>query len=71
MAINPKVWVTCDECLSMEEFDMTPLARGAWDMRDLVRSMQRAGWRAESLDGPHVCPSCVEDGDDDDVRGGA
>lgn len=41
---DPKIYVDCDYCGSGEELDMTPLARGAWDDRDLEDTLTKLGW---------------------------
>lgn len=56
---DPVVAVVCDSCGYEEEHGLTPLARKAWDMRDLKFDLERSGWRIEGDN--TYCPECVEE----------
>jgi hypothetical protein len=62
MAINdPIITVSCDaeNCRSTEEFDLTSLARGGWDQRNVIPQLKKRGW---TVDGDRtICPDCSEE----------
>ena len=57
------VTLTCDKCNHNEDFEMTALARGSYDTRDVRRRAEREGWIWQS-DDSHVCESCIPDEED-------
>jgi len=57
MILDPKVEVECDGCGHYEFFGLTPLAREAWDQRDLDRQLVAEGWKIVSED-EHLCYDC-------------
>ena len=59
MINDPKIYVDCDYCCEGEEFDMTPLAKGAFDDRDLEDTLKRLGWIIEG-DLTFCCKECFE-----------
>ena len=59
MILNPKVEVECDGCGYFESFGLTPLAREAWDGRDLGRQMEAYGWKTVG-DDEHLCEECAK-----------
>jgi len=59
--LDPTVRVMCDKCEEEEEFEMTVLARGNFDMRDLDKSLLRMGWRI--VGDQHFCPDCESHAD--------
>jgi hypothetical protein len=60
---EPKISIICDKCGESEEFELTALARSAYDLRDLERQLKRAGWVVcGDLD---ICPECVAKEEDD------
>jgi len=44
MINDPTIYVDCDYCATGEEFNLTPLAKGAWDDRDLKKNLKKRGW---------------------------
>ena len=55
---EPVITVTCDRCGDEESFELTAVAGGGWDDRNLLTRMEKGGWRARGLE--DICPSCVE-----------
>ena len=58
MILDPRVEVECDECGHFESFGLTPLARGAWDDRDLEKQIERLGWKSIGGD-EYLCYDCA------------
>jgi hypothetical protein len=58
MGINePTIKVECDKCGESDEYDLTMLAGGGWDDRNLKRKMERGGW---VIVGPDAfCSNCA------------
>jgi len=61
MRTDAYITVTCDVCgESNEEVDLTALAGGGWDDRNVKRWLERYGWL---VDGDRdICPDCQEEG---------
>lgn len=54
------VHVECDKCGEVTDaMDLTPLAGGGWDARNIPKRLKREGWHIEA-DGKTMCPECVE-----------
>lgn len=64
--LDPKSIVECDGCSVLEEVDMTPLARGAFDERGLEGELKRHGWvMPEGIEGRTFCDeSCRTDAEE-------
>lgn len=60
MICEPRISVMCDVCKYDDDFEMTALAGGGWDARNLPGVLKHTGWLVG--DDRHVCPDCVEDG---------
>lgn len=60
MRSAPFVTVTCDAegCQATEEIELTEVARGAWDDRDVDDELEGLGWHSEG--GSDYCPECWE-----------
>ena len=58
MICEPRISVMCDQCEEdFDDYELTALAGGGWDDRNLEPTLRSEGWRVE--DGRHVCPDCV------------
>lgn len=58
MGINdPVIKVECDKCGVVDDYDMTALAGGGWDDRNLKRKMTRDGWQVSGHD--TYCLNCA------------
>jgi hypothetical protein len=59
---EPRISVTCDSkrgCQYEEILELTSLAGGGWDDRNVERELKRAGWQ---IDGDtYICPDCVDE----------
>ena len=53
MISEPIISVTCDECGDEEEFQLTCLARGNWDEKELHDQIKSFGWVIR--DDNHFC----------------
>jgi hypothetical protein len=56
------VLVRCDTCGEFEEIELTAIAGGGWDERNVAAGVARLGWRDEG-DNIHTCNICLEDWD--------
>lgn len=64
MAIwDPMVQAECDKCgFVSDPMEMTSLAGGGWDTRNIPARMKREGW---VIDGDTtICADCAEESDD-------
>lgn len=57
MIEEARISLYCDHCGVTEEFEMTPLANGGWDSRNLRNDSERVGWTWVG-DDEHECPEC-------------
>ena len=64
MIEKPRIPVVCDKCGIDEWHEMTALAGGGWDTRELKRMLERGGWRVYD-DGCCGCPECVKEEQED------
>lgn len=56
---EPTIKVECDKCGDAEDYDLTMLAGGGWDDRNLRRNMERHKWK---IDGDMtICEACQND----------
>lgn len=67
MVNDPTITVTCDKCGCEEELELTSLAGGGWDSRDVNRQLKRRGWRGTE-DTKTICPDCLEDEEPDEAE---
>jgi hypothetical protein len=59
MRSQPCVLVSCDLCRDYEEeVELTTLARGAFDERNVDSQLEQLGWTIEA--GEDICPVCTE-----------
>lgn len=58
---EPRIQIVCDACEEVvDELDLTMLAGGGWDDRNVKPRLKRTGW---TIDGETtVCPDCVSAG---------
>lgn len=54
---EPILKVECDKCGDSSEYDLTMLAGGGWDDRNLKRQMDRDGWVIKGHD--VFCSNCA------------
>jgi hypothetical protein len=53
------VHVECDTCDEVSDaMELTSLAGGGWDARNIPARLRREGWRVEGKE--TICPNCVE-----------
>ena len=65
MPVNePRTTVTCDTCGCELEFDLTALAGGGWDDRNIRPKLVQWKWKVENDGDITTCPDCVEDAKD-------
>lgn len=58
MLNDPVISVTCDRCHgTSDNLEMTPLAGGGWDARNVPATMERSGWKVSGDE--HVCDDCL------------
>lgn len=59
MPINePRITVTCDTCGVDVDFDLTMLAGGGWDDRNVRPKLVRWKWKVDGE--TTICPECQE-----------
>ena len=59
MILDPTIRAMCDRCkVDSDEMEMTALAGGGYDERNVAGTLKRWGWRVEG--DRTVCPECVE-----------
>lgn len=60
MAIGePIIHVECDKCGYVSDpYDLTMLAGGGWDARNLPRKLARDGWKVNGEEA--ICAECSE-----------
>ena len=44
MINDPTITASCDGCGDEEEMELTPLAGGSWDDRNVKRTLEKRGW---------------------------
>lgn len=55
------IYVECDKCEFVSDaIDLTLLAGGGWDARNVRRTLQRDGWIVEGNGDETFCPECAE-----------
>lgn len=55
---EPYIHVECDKCGEVTDgFDLTPLAGGGWDDRNVKPKLKRWGWRVTGNE--TICTECV------------
>ncbi len=65
MLEEPRITLFCDSCGDVEAFDLTSLAGGGWDDRNVKDDAEWYGWEWTDID-HHRCPGCVEDAEQED-----
>ena len=64
MLNDPTISVTCDKCGdTFDELEMTSLAGGGWDARNIPAVMRGYGWKVNGDE--HICDECTYKGGDD------
>ena len=55
---EPFIQAMCDKCEEVTDgMEMTSLAGGGWDARNIKKRLEREGWK---IDGETtICPECV------------
>ena len=56
---EPRIRVECDKCGVSDEYEMTLLAGGAWDDRNLEKKLIRDKWFVNGEE--TICPECMEE----------
>lgn len=60
---EPYIHVECDKCGEVSDgMDLTMLAGGGWDARNIKRRLERNGWRVtggKAHGEETICPECV------------
>ncbi|OFW47574.1 MAG: hypothetical protein A2163_00700 [Actinobacteria bacterium RBG_13_35_12] len=59
MRTEPSIAIICDSCKEELNMELTPLARGAYDERDIDQQLKRYGWVI--TDEEDICPECTRD----------
>jgi hypothetical protein len=55
----PFIKAECDHCGEVtDEMEMTSLAGGGWDARNVIPRLKREGWRIK--DDKFTCPDCLD-----------
>ena len=55
---EPRIQVECDRCEEVTDpMDLTLLARGSWDDRNIKPRLKREGWYINGEE--TVCPECM------------
>ncbi len=62
---SPALCVVCDRCCIYQPFDLTPVAGGGWDDRNLEEDLRRAGWKTTGPE-EHLCLDCQQSEDEAD-----
>ena len=57
MLEEPRITLFCDTCHETFEFDLTSLAEGGWDDRNVKIDSEHYGWTWEG-DDKHTCEEC-------------
>lgn len=66
MRSDATVMVICDECETYDEqVELTALAGGGWDERNVDGQLKRHGWRKDG--DRDICPACCEEAPDADA----
>lgn len=59
MLSDAYVTVSCDKCHHSENYELTSLAGGGWDERNVEGELRRNGWRIDGYQ--HFCETCNEE----------
>lgn len=65
MRSDAYIRVSCDKCEDPdmdEEVELTALACGGYDERNVDASLKRNGWKKDGE--RDICPNCAEDGEE-------
>lgn len=58
MLNDPTISVTCDTCgTTFDDLEMTPLAGGGWDARNIPAMLKRYNWKVDG--DTHTCDDCL------------
>lgn len=55
---EPMMIVECDKCGYSDSFDLTPLAGGGWDARNVNDRLDDYGWVGSWDDEELICDEC-------------
>ena len=60
MRSDPNILVTCDICEdATTEVGLTPLARAAYDERNVDNALRNNSWFLDRDTGKDICPDCA------------